>query len=234
MKRERVGSLPSGWLLVEEESPRDFLSAHGLHGRVGLLGGASLGHRLVRWGQAPITADRRWSLWSHAVIFAQEEGRRVLYESDFDLRGFPPRLRNGAQLSPIEKYFDPKRWPYMCILDFELTQGQMQEIIDECRLMITRRIRYALGGLVAAGIFYRFGRAIRVHSRVRPRGLFCSAFVQEAFMRVGIRFQEHISLQHLGPEHIWHTSVPHLTYIRHKEWEALRGRQPRGDLGVQP
>lgn len=217
-------SLPSGWFVVKEESPRDFLSEHGRGGRVGLLGGAPLGHRLVRWGQAPITSDRRWSLWSHVVIFAEEGGQRVLYESDFDLRVFPPRLRNGAQVNPIEKYFDPRRWPYMCVLDFQLTQAQIQEVIDACTGMIRQGVRYALWGLVVAGLYFRLGRGILAKTRARPRELFCSAFVQEAFMEVGIRFQEHVSVQHLGPEHIWQTPVPHLTYMRQKEWEALQER----------
>lgn len=219
--------MPTGWVVVKEESPGDFLSEHGRNGRVGLLGGAQLGHRLVRWGQAPVTSDRRWSLWSHAVIFAEEDGRRVLYECDFDLRVFPPGLRNGAQVNPIEKYFDPKRWPYMCVLDFELTQPQIQEIMDACRMMVGQRIRYALWGLVTAGLYYRLGRSIQVRSQPRRRELFCSAFVQRAFMEVGIRFQGHVPLQCLGPEHIWQTPVPHVTYIRRKEWDALQGKKPR-------
>ncbi len=226
--------MPSGWFVVKEESPEDFLSEHGRDGRVGLFGGAPLGHRLVRWGQGPITPDRRWSLWSHVVIFAEEDGRRVLYESDFDLRVFPPHLRNGAQVNPIEKYFDPKRWPYMCILDFELTRSQIQKIVCACRLMIDQRVRYALWGLVASGLYYRLGRNVQVRSQARPRGLFCSAFVQRAFMEVGIRFQGDVPLQHLGPEHIWQTPVPHLTYVRLKERDVLLGKQPRARADIQP
>jgi|YNPNPStandDraft_1061719.scaffolds.fasta_scaffold00450_18 hypothetical protein len=221
-------SLPGGWVLVEEESPREFLLRHGQSGRIGLLGGSPLGHKLVRWGQAPLTSDGRWSLWSHVVIFAEDNGEPVLYESDFDLRLFPPGLRNGAQMSPVEKYFSARRWPYMSILDFHLTESQIRAVVDACRTMIQAGVRYAVRGLLGAGFFYRLGGAIPGAGQGRPRELFCSAFVQEAFVEAGIRFQEGVPFRYLGPEHIWQTAVPHLTYLRRKEWEVLQRRGAGG------
>jgi hypothetical protein len=222
---EQTVSFPSDCVIVDEESPEDFLQQHGRTGRVGLFGGSPVGHRIVRWGQSPITSDRLPSLWSHVVIFSEEKSAKFLYESDMDVGLFPPHLRDGAQRSPISKYFKERRWLYMSILDFLVTDDDAHRVLETCRRMIRQRVRYPVIGLIGTGLRYRIGGVHAGETGLDSRGLFCSTFVQKAFMEIGIRFHQGVPLRHTGPEHIWQSAIPHHTYLRRKEWEILAQRR---------
>jgi hypothetical protein len=231
----RVGENFSASRLVvigEEKGLGEFLRAHVRGGMIGLFGGSSWTHRLVRKGQRPLTKGGRSSLWSHAVIFGEEDGQMVVYESDWDVGVRPLRFKLGAQRNPLEKYSAERRWSYASLLDLGLGEEERELLMEACQEMIREGYRYPVLELVNHGLRLRLrGRgghvlkATELLGRIggklglRRPSLYCSAFVQKAMEEAGFSLAG--SGATLAPQEIFHLSQVKICYLREKEWRAL-------------
>lgn len=233
--RVKVGRDPflNRLLIVSPEKElRKFVEAHAGLGMVGLFGGSSWAHRLVRRGQKPLTRSRKPSLWSHAVIFGQKGANWVVYESDWDVGIRPIRFRVGAQMSSLEKYLQEERWRYVAILDFSLEKEQRELLLEACGQMVERGYKYPLLDLLYHGLKVREGREARYALKavellrrareflgLRRPSLYCSAFVQMALERAGIVMRQ--NGETLAPQELFDSGHVRACYVRQKEWRTL-------------
>jgi len=219
-------------VIGQEKDLEEFLRAHVREGMVGLFGGSSWTHRLVRKGQRPLTKKGKSSLWSHAVIFGQEDGQMVVYESDWDVGIRPFRFNVGAQKNPLGKYSGGRRWSYVALLDLGLGEEQRDLLMEACREIIREGYRYSVLELVNHGLRLRLRgkagyllKATELLGRIgqelglRRPSFYCSAFVQKAMEEAGFNLGD--SATNLAPQEIFHLSQVKICYLREKEWRAL-------------
>lgn len=202
-------------MVVEGLSNAEFFDRYAAPGRVGLVGGEGLIEQAIRRAQRRQLPDRRWSDWGHVFLC---EGRRVdghhwVLESDLD----PHRERSqlGVQENPIEKYHSESMYAYVAILDFGLTEAQVQQILGAGLRLLADRTQYSLREIAAL-----YWKLKRPDERAGPnrldrgeRAMFCSAFVQHLFMGLGLDFAPDVSTKLTTPEDIAQTKLPHTAYV---------------------
>ena len=198
-------------------SNREFLEKYARPGRVGLVGGTTLLEKVIRRAERHVDAEERWSLWSHAMVF---EGQRVdghhwVIESDLQLHR--KHIHLGVQEHRILNYYDEEKYPNIAVLDFGLTDAQINAVLGEGLRMVAQRAVYSLRELVGTAFALRHQRfRSRKNLLARRRSMYCSGFVQYVFKRAGIDLAPGIHPSHGTPEDISRTPVPHVTYLRQR------------------
>ncbi len=219
-------------VIAQERGLGEFLTTYVRAGMIGLFGGSSWAHRLVRKGQRPLTKGGKSSLWSHAVIFGQEDGEMVVYESDWDVGIRPLRFKLGAQRNPLGKYSVDRRWTYVALLELGLEKEQRELLMEACRQIIREGYKYPVLELINHGLRLKMrgwaGHVLRATELLgkigqklglRRQSLYCSAFVQKAMEEAGFSLAN--SGAKLAPQEIFHSSQVKICYLREKEWRAL-------------
>ena len=194
-------------------SNRAFLERYAAAGRIGLAGGSHWVDRNIRRSTRRVRPDGRASLWSHALLFEgrRQDGRHWVFEADVDWA--KNRFLNGVQENPAEKYFDEKNYPHLAVLDFHLGAAAVERLLAGALDLLARRIPYDYSGILGTWLALRRGRLQR-GSRLRTgRGIFCSAFVSSLYLDAGIRLVEGVAGEHVTPEHIAQTGIPHTAYL---------------------
>lgn len=194
-------------------SNREFLERYAAPGRVGLAGGSHWVDRSIRRSSRRLTPDGGESLWSHALVFEgrRQDGRHWVFEADVDwAKG---RFLNGAQENPADKYFQEKAYPCLAVLDFGLQPRAVRRVLARALDLVAQRVPYDYSGILGTWLALRRGQLHRP-SRLRTgRGIFCSAFVAHLYREAGLRFVEGVAEEHVTPEHIARTPIPHTLYL---------------------
>jgi len=205
---------PNRLVIVSDITNRQFLETYAAPGRVGLVGASHFIDISIKRAQRSLRADRSDSQWTHAFLF---EGIRIdgchwILESDLDIS--QRNVRFGVQENRVTKYFDEDAYPTIAILDFNLTQEQIEMVLKAGLDLLGEQWEYSVREL--------FGTLIAMPSRrlrSRPnllqkeRSLYCSAFVQHLFLKIGLVFSVNTSVKNTAPELIAQTSLPHSAYI---------------------
>lgn len=191
-------------------SNRDFLLAHAAPARIGLAGGSHPIDRTIRKAQRSLTKDVTGSAWSHAFLVGEQrsDGHWWVLESDLDVRHKQVRL--GAQENRLAKYFDAEAWPNLAVLDFGLDATQSACVLATALDLLANATRYSLRELV--GTLFALARPdlrMRENLLAREGSLYCSAFVQHCYARVGIEFVPGVSTKNTTPHDIAATTLPH-------------------------
>ncbi len=197
-------------------STQEFWARYAKKGAVGLVGGTLWIHRAICETQALVTPDHQRSLWAHAFIFTgkRQDGYDWLAESDLVVDPLRLRIINGAQESRIDKYYGTDKALHCAVLDFGLSDQNAEIVIHKALDMVSKHILYPVSGLFGTLIAYLCGaEKWRNHWNTR-NALYCSAFVQEAYLSTGIDLARDVATTHTSPEHLWITTVPHRTYFR--------------------
>jgi len=200
--------------VVEGLSNAEFFERYAAPGRVALVGGESLIEKAIRRAQRRQLPEKTWSHWGHVFLC---EGRRVdgnhwVIESDLD----PHRERTqlGVQENPIAKYHDDGAYPYLAILDFGLSEEQTRVILAEGLRLLADRTQYSLREIAA--LYWKLKKPDERSGENRldrgEQAMFCSAFVQHLFLKVGIDFAPEVSTKLTTPEDIAQTGAPHQAY----------------------
>ena len=195
-------------------SNREFLESHAQAGRVGLIGGTTLIEKAIRRAERHVDADKGWSLWSHAFLFEgkRADGHHWVIESDLEIHN--KHIRLGVQENRIGKFFNEKTYPYIAVLDFNLSAAQVELLMKEGLEMIAGRTIYSLRELVGT-LFALRHPSFRPQKNLlaREKSCYCSAFVQHVFLKAGIDLAPGVHASHGTPEDISRTPVPHTTYL---------------------
>ena len=199
---------------VPETSNREFLETHSRAGRVGLAGGSLGIDKVIRRAQRHQDAEKRWSLWSHALVFQGEraDGRHWVLESDLDVHRKIIRL--GVQENRIDKYFDEKMYPTLAVLDFGLTAAQTAGVIREGLDMVAGGTRYSIAELLSTlfGLRHPSFRAKR-NFLAKDNSVYCSALVQHLFLKNGVDLVPGVEVKRNSPEDLFRSPVPHDTWL---------------------
>ena len=196
-------------------SAQEFWQRFAKKGAVGLVGGTLWIHRAICEAQALITPDGKPSLWAHAFIFTgkRSDGYDWLAESDLVIEPLKLRIVNGGQENRIEKYYGTKKDLHCAVLDFGLSEQDADRIIRKALDMVSKQVMYPVSGLFGTLIAYLSGTE-RWRNLLNTRNaLYCSAFVQEAYLAAGIDLAPQVATKNTGPDHLWQTKVPYQSYV---------------------
>ena len=201
-------------IIVSGISNREFLERYAAPGRVGLCGGGTRVDIAIRRAQRHLHDEGRWSDWSHAFLF---EGRRVdgqhwVVESDIQI--LHKNIQLGAQENRTAKYDDEKMFPALAILDFGLSEAQVATLLREALELVANHERYSIRELFGTLIALRKPELrARENILARERSVYCSAFVQQVFLKAGVDLAPGVAGKNTAPEDIARTPVQHTTYL---------------------
>jgi hypothetical protein len=196
-------------------STEEFWARYAKKGAVGLVGGTLWIHRAICEAQALITPDRKPSLWAHAFIFTgrRPDGYDWLAESDIVVEPLKLRIVNGAQENRIDKYYGTKTALHCAVLNFGLSDQNADQVVRKSLDMVSQKILYPVSGLLGTFFAYLTGTEEWRNLWNTRNALYCSAFVQEAYLAAGIDLAPKVATTHTGPDHLWQTTVPHAAYL---------------------
>jgi hypothetical protein len=199
-------------------SNREFLERYARPGRVGLSGGVTLVDRAIARAQRHVDPEQLCGGWSHSFLFqgTRLDGHHWVIESDLQINR--KHIRLGAQENRVAKYFDQNLYSTMAVLDFSLTDEQISTLLQHGLELVASRARYSLRELVGTLIALRHPELRgRENVLARERSMYCSAFVQYLFLKVGIDFAPDVDTKNTTPADISRTLVPHVTYLLQRD-----------------
>ena len=212
-------------------SNQEFLEKYARPGCIGLSGGVSLIDRVIRRAERHVGTEKEWSQWSHALLF---QGRRLdghHWVIESDLQVIRKHISLGVQENRATKYHDEKLYSWLAVLDFKLSEEQTGQLLRESLDLVANRTRYSLRELIGSLIALR-NPHLRGQDNVlaREKSLYCSAFVQHVFSKIGIDLAPGIHEKNSAPEDISRTLVPHVTYVLQRDVAETRWTELPGEL----
>jgi hypothetical protein len=199
-------------------SNEDFLKLHARPGRIGLSGGLTLIDKAICRAERHLNQNERWSLWSHAFVFqgTRADGHHWVLESDVQVQH--KHIQLGVQENRISKYYDEKLYTNLAVLDFGLADEHVTALLREGLELVATRARYSVRELVGTLIALRHPE-LRSQNNVLARdcSMYCSAFVQHLFRKMGMELAPGVDGKNTTPEDISHSPVPHVMYLLERE-----------------
>lgn len=199
-------------------SNEEFLKRYALAGRIGLSGGLTLIDKAICRAERHLKANERWGLWSHAFVFqgVRADGHHWVLESDLQVHH--KHIQLGVQENRIAKYHDEELYTNLAVMDFGLTDEHVAVLLREGLELVASRARYSVRELVGTLIALRRPE-LRTHVNVlaRERSMYCSAFVQHLFRKMGLELAPGIDGKNTTPEDISQSPVPHVMYLLERE-----------------
>lgn len=196
----------------------EFLQRHARAGRIGLSGGLTLIDKAICRAERHLNADEQWGLWSHAFVFqgVRADGHHWVLESDVQVHH--KHIQLGVQENRISKYHDEKVYTNLAVLDFGLTDERVGVLVREGLELVANHARYSVRELVGTLIALRRPE-LRTQNNLlaRERSMYCSAFVQHLFRKLGLELVPGIDGKNTTPEDISRSSVPHVKYLLERE-----------------
>jgi hypothetical protein len=195
-------------------SNQDFLEKYAAVGRIGLSGGDTLVDKAICRAERHLDAEERWSAWSHAFIFQgkRADGHHWVIESDLQVHR--KHIQLGVQENRISKYFDEGLYSRLAILDLGLSAMQVEALLREGLNCVADHARYSLRELFGTLLALRHpGLRGRNNVLARQSCMYCSAFVQHLFRRIGLDLAPGVDLKNTTPEDIARTLVPHQRFL---------------------
>lgn len=210
-------------------SNEEFLKIHARPGRVGLSGGLTLIDKAICRAERHLDENERWGLWSHAFFFqgTRADGHQWVIESDLQVHR--KHIQLGVQENRVSKYYDEKLYTNLAILDFGLGEEHVSALLREGLELVASRARYSLRELFGTLIALRRQERGQNNVLARECSMYCSAFVQHLFRKVGLELAPGIDGKNTTPEDISRSPVPHTTYLLlratpHSRLEELKRR----------
>lgn len=212
-------------VLVTGLSNQEFLERHARAGCIGLSGGVTWVDKAICRAERHLDERERWGVWSHAFIFQgrRADGQHWVIESDLQIHH--KHIRLGVQENRVTKYHDEESFGNLAVLDFGLTETQLNAVLAEGLEMVATRTRYSVRELFGTLLALRKPewRADQ-NLLAQDHSLYCSAFVQHLFRKAGMELIPGIAHKHSTPEEIARTPVPHTTYLLQRETPRSRLR----------
>ncbi|WP_242107712.1 hypothetical protein [Luteimonas aquatica] len=190
-----------------------FLEKHAAPGRIGLSAGSDLTSKMIRKAQAPLTADRHRSQWSHVFLFLERrlDGHWWVIESDLDFRY--RQIRVGVQENRLQRYHDAERFPNVAVLDFGLDAEQVRKVQTAALDLLAGLPSYSISELAGTMLAMYSSRLRRRKNLLEKDGaVFCSAMAQHCYAAAGIEFVEGVHGKNIAPHDIVDSRVPHSSH----------------------
>jgi hypothetical protein len=221
-------------VLVTGLSNSEFLARHARPGRIGLSGGITFVDKTICRAQRHLDERAQWSAWSHAFLFEGQraDGQHWVIESDLQVHR--KHIQLGVQENRVSKYHNEAFYTCLAVLDFALTEAQVECLLREGLELVANRARYSLRELFGTLIaLHRPNMPCQPNLLARKSAMYCSALVQHLFRKAGLDLAPGVDLKNTTPEHIARTALPHMTYllqrqVAHSKLAALKARLRRG------
>lgn len=203
---------------VSNMANAEFWGRYLKRGDVGLVGGTTWIHKAIRDAEALITPDKKPSMWAHAFICSgkKPDGHVWIAESSISIKPQKMQIVNGAQENRIDEYYGTEYALNCAVLSFGLKDTETDKIIGKALDMVARKIMYPVSGLIGTLFAYLFKTERWRNLWNTKNALYCSAFVQEAYLEAGIDLAPDVATANTSPEHLWQTQVPHKAYLLKK------------------
>jgi hypothetical protein len=201
---------------------QQFFERYATPGRVGLVGGVTLIEKAIQMAERHLDEQKRWSLWSHAMLFegARPDGHQWIIESDLDVHH--KHIRLGVQENRVAKYHHESVYPNLAILDFHLSDAQVAALLREALEIVASHATYSLRELVGTAVALRHPWfRPRQNLLARKKSMYCSGFVQYIFHQAGMDLAPGVHPSHGTPEDISRAALPHTTYLLQRRATAL-------------
>lgn len=199
-------------------SNEEFLKRHARAGRIGLSGGLTLIDKAICRAERHLNENERWGLWSHAFVFQgmRADGHHWVLESDLQVHH--KHIQFGVQENRISKYHDEKLYTNLAVLDFGLSDEHVAVLLREGLELVASRARYSVRELVGTLIALR-NPVLRTQNNLLARdcSMYCSAFVQHLFRKMGLELAPGIDGKNTTPEDISRSPAPHVMYVLERE-----------------
>ena len=196
----------------------EFFKRHARAGRIGLSGGLTFIDKAICRAERHLNADEQWGLWSHAFVFqgVRADGHHWVLESDVQVHH--KHIQLGVQENRISKYHDEKVYTNLAVLDFGLTDERVGVLLCEGLELVSSRARYSVRELVGTLIALRRPE-LRTQNNLLARecSMYCSAFVQHLFRKLGLELVPGIDSKNTTPEDISRSPLPHVMYLLERE-----------------
>jgi hypothetical protein len=152
-----------------------------------------------------------------------------LIESDLQIQH--KHIQLGVQENRISKYFNEQLYSTLAVLDFGLAEPQVSSLLSCALELVAERARYSLRELLGTLIALKHPE-LRGRDNVlaRDRSMYCSAFVQHLFQKMGLELAPGIHGKNTTPEDIWRTGIPHVRYVLQREEPGSKLMQLRKKL----
>jgi hypothetical protein len=161
---------------------------------------------------------KQWGSWSHVFLFQGErrDGHHWLIESDLQVHH--KHIQLGVQENRVSKYCNEGLYSTLAVLDFGLDEAQVSCLLSSALELVAERARYSLRELLGALIALKHPQ-LRGRDNVlaREQSMYCSAFVQHLFQKMGLELAPGVHRKNSTPEDIWRTAVPHVRYVLRRE-----------------
>jgi hypothetical protein len=205
-------------VFVSDLSNREFLEMYARPGRIGLSGGETLIDKVICRAERHLDGEEKWSCWSHAFLFQGQRLDDHHWVLESDLQVHHKHIQLGVQENRVAKYFDEDFYTTLAVLDFGLTESQMNCLLKEGLELVATRARYSLRELAGTLLALR-NPSLRGRPNLleREKSLYCSAFIQLLFRKAGLDLAPGVECKHTTPEHIARTALPHVAYILRRE-----------------
>lgn len=216
-------------------SNQEFLERYAQAGRVGLCNGATLIDKAICRAQRHLDENEKWGSWSHVFLFQGQraDGHHWVIESDLQIHR--KHIQLGVQENRISKYFDERLYQSLAVLDFNLSPGQVTDLLREAIDLAANRARYSLRELVGTLLALRHNQLRgRENLLARHSSMYCSAFVQWVFRRAGLDLAPGVDFKNTTPEDIARTSTPHVKYCLQRTASGRKLRLPKLRIRKQP
>jgi hypothetical protein len=201
-------------ILITGLSNQEFLEKYAFPGRVGLAGGGTLINKAIGRAQRHVDADKTWSRWGHAFLFQglRADKRHWVIESDLEIHR--KHIRLGVQENRLDKFHDQSLFSNLAVLDFNLTQDQIDCLLTRGLDLVAARTKYSIRELLGT-LFALRHPAFRTRGNPlsRPESFYCSAFVHHLFRTSGLDLAPGLNEKHTTPEDLWRSLAPHTAYV---------------------
>lgn len=223
-------------VVLTELSNQQFLERFARAGRIGLCTGVTLVDKAICRAQRHLDSDKVWGTWSHVFLFQGQriDGHQWVIESDLQVHR--KHIQLGVQENRISKYFDEQLYTGLAVLDFGLNDGQVGSLLCAAMDLAANRARYSVRELAGTMLALHYpGLRSRRNVLARESSMYCSAFVQFIFRKIGLDLAPGLDFKNTTPEDIARTTLPHATYWlqrpippRKKHFSKLRKRPKTG------
>jgi hypothetical protein len=197
---------------------REFLERYALPGRIGLSGGDTLIDKAIQRAERHLDEDQKWGCWTHAFLF---QGRRLdgyHWVIESDLQVHRKHIQLGVQENRVSKYHDEELYSALAVMDFGLEEPQVEMLVREGLECVADRARYSIRELVGTMIALKHPELRgRGNLLSRQRSMYCSAFIQHLFGRLGLNLAPGVHEKNTTPEHIARTGLSNITYVLRRE-----------------
>jgi hypothetical protein len=181
-------------------------------GLIGIVGTNDIIGLAIREAQRSVTSNGNTSLWSHCFIFGELRPDRrgagaiskspYIFESDFKVNLFKPRLMNGAQENWIGKWCE-KDIENAAVIDFGISDDQKNTVVATALQLVDEQVLYPIHELLGTWWAIIMKKQWLPNPLDDPHAMYCSAFVRYCYKEAGADFiGDEISISNTTPEDI--------------------------------